>query len=62
MTSEQKAKIAALLPGIARDVATLSGLGCVSYGAWLVFPPAGFIVFGAIVLMAAVFGVPSQRA
>lgn len=31
----------------------LAGAASLSYGAWLVFPPAGFIVAGALLLVAA---------
>ena len=40
-----------------RDFVLLIGLGLVGYGAWLVFPPAGFIVPGGILSGVAVFGV-----
>jgi hypothetical protein len=53
---------ASLARGIARDIAALSGAGLVSYGAWLVYQPAGFITLGAILLAACVAGVPSNRA
>ena len=38
---------AAAVPGLLRDLAGLSGVGLVAYGAWLIYPPAGFIVGGA---------------
>ncbi len=31
---------------IARDITGLCGLGAITYGAWLVYHPAGFIVGG----------------
>lgn len=34
------------------DYLGLSGTGLLSYGAWLVYPPAGFIVGGALLLAA----------
>lgn len=34
----------------ARDAAGLLAVASISYGAWLVYPPAGFIVGGALVL------------
>lgn len=37
-----------------RDVAALCGAASVSYGAWLIYEPAGFIVGGIIALSAAV--------
>jgi hypothetical protein len=36
-----------------RDVAGLCGVGLVSYGAWLIYPPAGFIVGGAMLIVGA---------
>ena len=36
-----------------RDGAGLLGLGLVSYGAWLIYPPAGFITAGVILVAAA---------
>lgn len=42
-----------------RDLILLIGLGLLAYGAWLVFPPAGFIVPGAILSSVAIFGVRS---
>jgi len=47
--------IAAAGPTIARDVAAICGVGLVSYGAWLAYPPVGFIVLGVMVLLAAIF-------
>jgi hypothetical protein len=41
-----------VLPGLLRDLAGLSGVGLVSYGAWLVYPPAGFIVGGTLMCTA----------
>ena len=45
---------------IVRDIITVVGLGCISYGSWLIYPAAGFIVFGVLVLTAAVVGVPRK--
>lgn len=42
-----KAHLAAALP----DALMVAGAGVVSYGAWLVYAPAGFIV-GGVLLMA----------
>ncbi len=36
-----------------RDAIGLAGMGSVSYGAWLVYPPAGFITGGVLMLSAA---------
>ena len=38
------------VPGLIRDLVGLAGVASVSYGAWLAWPPAGFIVGGALVL------------
>lgn len=35
---------------IARDAAGLVGVGLVSYGAWLIYEPAGLIVLGSIAI------------
>ena len=34
------------------DTMIAAGAGCLSYGAWLVYEPAGFIVIGALTLFA----------
>jgi hypothetical protein len=34
----------------ARDFVGVCAVASISYGAWLVYPPAGFIVGGALVL------------
>lgn len=36
------------------DVAGLAGVGLLSFGSWLVYRPAGFIVAGALLLTLAV--------
>lgn len=41
------------VPGLVRDLAGLCGVGLVSYGAWLVYPPAGFIVGGGLMIAGA---------
>lgn len=33
-----------------RDGTGLAAVGAIAYGAWLIYPPAGFIVGGLIVL------------
>jgi len=42
---------AAAVPGLARDIAGLGGVGLVSYGAWLIYPPAGFIIGGGLLIV-----------
>ncbi len=39
------------LPGLMRDVAGLCGVGLVSYGAWMIYPPAGFITAGLLLIV-----------
>jgi hypothetical protein len=39
------------LPALVRDFAGLSGVGLVSYGAWLIYPPAGFITAGILLIV-----------
>ncbi len=41
-----KPKVAVL----ARDAAGLFAVSSISYGAWMVYPPAGFIVCGVLIL------------
>lgn len=42
-----------------RDAAGVAGAASVSYGAWLIYEPAGFIVGGSIVLAAALLAARS---
>lgn len=35
---------------LVRDIAGVAGVASIAYGAWLITPPLGFIVGGAIVL------------
>ncbi len=42
-----------VLPGLMRDLAGLCGVGLVSYGAWLIYPPTGFIVGGGLMIAGA---------
>lgn len=42
--------IGAVLPGIILDAAGIAGVGLVAYGAWMIYPPAGFITGGVLVL------------
>lgn len=43
--------VAGAVPGLVRDLAGLSGVGLVAYGAWLIYPPAGFIVGGCLLIL-----------
>ena len=45
--------IAGAVPGLARDLAGLCGVGLVSYGAWLIYTPAGFITAGILLIVGA---------
>lgn len=45
---------AAAVPGLLRDLAGLGGVGLVAYGAWLIYPPAGFIVGGSLLTLGAI--------
>lgn len=35
---------------LGRALPSLTGLGLVAYGAWLAWPPAGFLAAGALIL------------
>ena len=43
--------IAGVVPGLVRDLAGLCGVGLVSYGAWMIYPPAGFITAGLLLIV-----------
>ena len=47
---------------IARDLLALAGVGSISYGAWLMYEPAGFVVGGIIALAASIVGALRVRA
>lgn len=42
------------VPSFLIDVAGLAGVGLISYGAWRIYEPAGFIVGGLLVLAGAI--------
>jgi len=46
----------AALGSASRDVIGFAGVALISYGSWLVYPPAGFIVCGALLMAAVVLG------
>jgi hypothetical protein len=46
--------IANLTIALARDAVAVLGASLVAYGAWLIFPPAGYIVTGTMLLLASV--------
>jgi hypothetical protein len=43
--------VAWAVPGLVRDLVGLCGVGLVSYGAWMVYPPAGFITAGFLLIV-----------
>jgi hypothetical protein len=55
-------QLSSALPGLVRDLAGLCGVGLVSYGAWLVYPPAGFMVSGALLIIGALLLALGNRA
>jgi hypothetical protein len=52
---ETKAKWAALGPDL-RDLIVFSGIAAASYGAWLVYQPAGFVIGGGLMFYLGVWG------
>jgi hypothetical protein len=46
---------------LARLAVALAGVALISYGAWLVYVPAGFITCGAMLLGSAVLGTLRAR-
>ncbi len=52
----------AAVPGLVRDLAGLCGVGLVSYGAWMVYPPAGFIAGGFLLIVGALLIALGNRA
>lgn len=53
MKSAESSKSKSKASGIVRDGAGLVGLGALSYGAWLAWPPAGFMLGGFLLLAGA---------
>lgn len=54
--------IAGVVPGLVRDMAGLCGVGLVSYGAWMIYPPAGFITGGLLLIIGALMVALGNRA
>ena len=54
--------IAMAVPGLVRDLVGLCGVGLVSYGAWLINPPAGFITAGILLIVGALLIALGNRA
>ena len=48
--------LAAIARSIAVDSALLGGAGLLTYGSWSIYPPAGFIVAGVVLLAAGLSG------
>lgn len=48
------------LRDIARDAAGLTGAALLAYGAWRVYPPAGFIVLGLLLLAGSYFNARAE--
>lgn len=51
----------ATVPVVTRDLAGLGGAALVAYGAWLIYVPAGFIIGGVLLILAAVLAARAQR-
>lgn len=54
-------QIGRLAPVLGRDAAGVAGIGLIAYGAWLVYPPAGFIAGGVELVAAAWLSARAQR-
>lgn len=52
----------AVVPVLVRDLVGLAGAGLVAYGAWLIYPPAGFLAGGALLIAAAALAALAGRA
>ena len=50
MTNPGKSRAAELVRSLVIDGSILGGVGLLSYGAWLAYAPAGFLVAGALLL------------
>ncbi|HTK34560.1 MAG TPA: hypothetical protein VL358_04630 [Caulobacteraceae bacterium] len=46
---------------IIRSALAVVGVGLVGYGSWLAWPPAGFLLVGAMLLAASVYGTLQAR-
>lgn len=44
------------VPIVVRDVSAIGGAGLIAYGAWLAYPPAGYVVVGLVLLAASILG------
>jgi len=48
-----RSALANTVPALVRDIAGVAGVALVSYGAWLAWQPAGFMVGGALLIAGA---------
>jgi hypothetical protein len=60
-TAAGLAATARAVPGLVVDAIGLCGVGAIAYGAWLIYPPAGFIV-GGIMVVAGVWWLSAKTA
>lgn len=44
------ATVLSAAPALARDIAAVTGVGLISYGAWLAYEPAGYVSLGVMLL------------
>ena len=58
--SSAAAALGRLLPDLIREVAGYGGVALLAYGAWMVYPPAGFIVAGALLLIGSLLAVKGR--
>lgn len=56
MTHENPARTIRFSMDACRLCIALAGAALVGYGAWLWFPPAGFVVLGTLLLVASLVG------
>ena len=54
--------VAAALPVLLRDLVGLAAVASIAYGAWLIYPPAGFIVGGVLLLAGVIMSVIASGA
>ena len=53
--------VARSLPDMVRDIAGLAGAALIAYGWWLIYPPAGYIAGGVLLLAAAFLSASGKR-
>lgn len=57
MPSEGGRSIGRRLRGLVVDGSLLAGGGLLSYGSWLIYPPTGYLMAGALLLGVGLLGV-----